>query len=175
MRAVAADLIREVEAVARDLGIAAPTVLVEPGRAIAGPSTVTVYSVGVVKDVHTSYTTTRRYIAVDGGMSDNIRPALYAALYDGRLVNRYADGDLVDTRLVGSHCESGDILIEDAQWPDDIRRGDLIAMPATGAYCYAMSSNYNSFGRPAVVAVRAGRVTPMVRRETVEDILAREY
>lgn len=175
VRAVAADLIREVEAVARDLGIAAPTVLVEPGRAIAGPSTVTVYSVGVVKDVHTSYTTTRRYIAVDGGMSDNIRPALYAALYDGRLVNRYADGDLVETRLVGSHCESGDILIEDTQWPDDIRRGDLIALPATGAYCYAMSSNYNSFGRPAVVAVRAGRVTPMVRRETVEDILAREY
>ncbi|AQQ15019.1 Diaminopimelate decarboxylase [Corynebacterium glaucum] len=175
VRAVAADLLSEVQDVADDLGIAAPTVVVEPGRAIAGPSTVTVYAAGVVKDVHTSYTTTRRYIAVDGGMSDNIRPSLYASLYDGRVVNRFAEGEPTQTRLVGSHCESGDILINDAMWPDDIARGDLIALPATGAYCYAMSSNYNAFGRPAVVAVRAGRVKPMVRRETVEDILAREY
>lgn len=173
--AVARDLLREVQEVADDLGIAAPTVVVEPGRAIAGPSTVTLYRVGVVKDVHTSYTSTRRYIAVDGGMSDNIRPALYASLYDARVANRLTHGTPVQTRLVGSHCESGDILVEDGSWPDDIAADDLIALAATGAYCYSMSSNYNSFGRPAVVAVRDGEIYPMVRRETVEDILAREY
>ena len=175
VEAVAKDLLREVQHVADDLGIEAPTVVVEPGRAIAGPSTVTVYRAGIVKDVHTSYTATRRYIAVDGGMSDNIRPALYASLYDARVANRFTEGTPVPTRLVGSHCESGDILVEDAAWPDDIASDDLIAIAATGAYCYSMSSNYNSFGRPAVVAVRAGQVKPMVRRETVEDILAREY
>lgn len=173
--AVARDLLREVQDVADDLGIEAPTVVVEPGRAIAGPSTVTVYRVGVVKDVHTSYTATRRYIAVDGGMSDNIRPALYASLYDARVANRLTQGTPVQTRLVGSHCESGDILVEDGNWPDDIAADDLIALAATGAYCYSMSSNYNSFGRPAVVAVRDGEISPMIRRETVEDILAREY
>lgn len=173
--AVAADLLAAVQEVADDLGIAAPTVVVEPGRAIAGPSAVTVYTAGVIKDVDTSFTTSRRYIAVDGGMSDNIRPSLYGALYDARVVNRFTDGASTDTRLVGSHCESGDILVEDAKWPDDIAPGDLIALAATGAYCYSMASNYNAFGRPAVVSVRGGEVTPMVRRETVEDLLAREY
>ena len=173
--AVAADLLAAVQEVADDLGIAAPTVVVEPGRAIAGPSAVTVYTAGVIKDVDTSFTTSRRYIAVDGGMSDNIRPSLYGALYDARVVNRFTDGSSTDTRLVGSHCESGDILVEDARWPDDIAPGDLIALAATGAYCYSMASNYNAFGRPAVVSVRGGEVTPMVRRETVEDLLAREY
>ena len=173
--AVAKDLLAAVQDVADELGIAAPTVVVEPGRAIAGPSAVTVYSAGVIKDVDTSYTTSRRYIAVDGGMSDNIRPALYGALYDARVVNRFTDGAPTATRLVGSHCESGDILVEDATWPDDIAPGDLIALAATGAYCYSMASNYNAFGRPAIVSVRGGEVTPMVRRETVEDLLAREY
>ena len=173
--AVAADLLAAVQEVADDLGIAAPTVVVEPGRAIAGPSAVTVYTAGVIKDVDTSFTTSRRYIAVDGGMSDNIRPSLYGALYDARVVNRFTDGALTDTRLVGSHCESGDILVEDATWPDDVAPGDLIALAATGAYCYSMASNYNAFGRPAVVSVRGGEVTPMVRRETVDDLLAREY
>ena len=173
--AVAADLLAAVQEVADDLGIAAPTVVVEPGRAIAGPSAVTVYTAGVIKDVDTSFTTSRRYIAVDGGMSDNIRPSLYGALYDARVVNRFTDGSSTDTRLVGSHCESGDILVEDARWPDDIAPGDLIALAATGAYCYSMASNYNAFGRPAVVSVRGGEVTPMVRRETVEDLFAREY
>ena len=173
--AVAGDLLAAVQEVADDLGIAAPTVVVEPGRAIAGPSAVTVYTAGVIKDVDTSFTTSRRYIAVDGGMSDNIRPSLYGALYDARVVNRFTDGATTDTRLVGSHCESGDILVEDAKWPDDVAPGDLIALAATGAYCYSMASNYNAFGRPAVVSVRGGEVTPMVRRETVEDLLAREY
>ena len=92
-----------------------------------------------------------------------------------RQVNRFTDGVPTDTRLVGSHCESGDILVDDATWPDDVAPGDLIALAATGAYCYSMASNYNAFGRPAVVSVRGGEVTPMVRRETVEDLLAREY
>ena len=175
VNAVAHDLLAAVQEVADELGIAAPTVVVEPGRAIAGPSAVTVYTAGVIKDVDTSYTTSRRYIAVDGGMSDNIRPSLYGALYDARVVNRFTDGAPTDTRLVGSHCESGDILVEEASWPDDIAPGDLIALAATGAYCYSMASNYNAFGRPAVVSVRGGEVTPMVRRETVEDLIAREY
>ena len=175
VNAVAHDLLTAVQEVADELGIAAPTVVVEPGRAIAGPSAVTVYTAGVIKDVDTSYTTSRRYIAVDGGMSDNIRPSLYGALYDARVVNRFTDGAPTDTRLVGSHCESGDILVEEASWPDDIAPGDLIALAATGAYCYSMASNYNAFGRPAVVSVRGGEVTPMVRRETVEDLIAREY
>ena len=175
VNAVARDLLAAVQEVADELGIAAPTVVVEPGRAIAGPSAVTVYTAGVIKDVDTSYTTSRRYIAVDGGMSDNIRPSLYGALYDARVVNRFTDGTPTDTRLVGSHCESGDILVEEASWPDDIAPGDLIALAATGAYCYSMASNYNAFGRPAVVSVRGGEVTPMVRREAVEDLIAREY
>ena len=175
VNAVARDLLTAVQEVADELGIAAPTVVVEPGRAIAGPSAVTVYTAGVIKDVDTSYTTSRRYVAVDGGMSDNIRPSLYGALYDARVVNRFTDGAPTDTRLVGSHCESGDILVEEASWPDDIAPGDLIALGATGAYCYSMASNYNAFGRPAVVSVRGGEVTPMVRRETVEDLIAREY
>ena len=175
VNAVAHDLLTAVQEVADELGIAAPTVVVEPGRAIAGPSAVTVYTAGVIKDVDTSYTTSRRYVAVDGGMSDNIRPSLYGALYDARVVNRFTDGAPTDTRLVGSHCESGDILVEEASWPDDIAPGDLISLAATGAYCYSMASNYNAFGRPAVVSVRGGEVTPMVRRETVEDLIAREY
>ena len=107
-------------------------------------------------------------------MSDNIRPALYGSLYDARVVSRTVDGTATSTRIVGSHCESGDVLIRDAEYPDDIRRGDLVALAATGAYTYAMSSRYNAFNRPALVSVRDVAVTPMMRRETIEDILALE-
>lgn len=169
---VAQDLLGAVNEVARNLGIDAPEVLVEPGRAIAGPSTVTVYSVGTVKDVHVTDKQLRRYIAVDGGMSDNIRPALYEAEYDVRVINRSVGGDLVPSRVVGSHCEAGDILINDRELPCGIAEGDLIALAATGAYCFAMSSRYNMMGRPAVVSVKAGESSVMVRRETIEDLLA---
>ncbi len=172
--AVARDLLRRVAGHARDFGLPEPTVTVEPGRAIAGPSTVTVYEVGTVKDVHIAADKTRRYVAVDGGMSDNIRPALYGAEYDIRVVGRLVHGTPVTTRVVGSHCEAGDILVDSLAAPDDICAGDLVALPATGAYCYAMSSRYNSFGRPAVVSVKDGQATLMVRRETVADILALE-
>ncbi|MEJ6014293.1 diaminopimelate decarboxylase [Corynebacterium sp. H127] len=171
---VAQDLITKVAAFATELGQPTPTVMVEPGRAIAGPSTVTVYEVGMIKDVHVSDTETRRYLAVDGGMSDNIRPALYGAQYDGRVVSRFVDGAPTASRVVGSHCESGDILINSEQYPDDIATGDLFALAATGAYCYAMSSRYNQFARPAVVSVRGGRAKLMLRRETLDDILALE-
>ncbi|MDO5670486.1 MAG: diaminopimelate decarboxylase [Corynebacterium sp.] len=171
---VAHDLLTAVAKTAAELGIEPPVVLVEPGRAIAGPGTVTVYEVGTVKDVTISEDAKRRYISVDGGMSDNIRPALYGSLYDARLVNRFTEGSAVASRLVGSHCESGDILVRDASYPDDIAVGDLVAVAATGAYAYAMSSRYNAFGRPPVVAVRAGKTKLMLRRETVEDILALE-
>ncbi|ALP34473.1 diaminopimelate decarboxylase [Corynebacterium pseudotuberculosis] len=169
---VAQDLLAAVDDVARTLDIDAPEVLVEPGRAIAGPSTVTVYSVGTVKDVHVTDKQLRRYIAVDGGMSDNIRPALYEAEYDVRVINRNVAGDLVPSRIVGSHCEAGDILIHDRELPSGIIEGDLIALAATGAYCFAMSSRYNMMGRPAVVSVKAGQSRVMVRRETTEDLLA---
>ncbi|QTH59039.1 diaminopimelate decarboxylase [Corynebacterium hindlerae] len=171
---VARDLIDKVSSHAAQLGLKTPHVMVEPGRAIAGPSTVTLYEVGMIKDVHVTDEKTRRYIAVDGGMSDNIRPALYGAQYDGRVVSRFVDGEPTATRVVGSHCESGDILINDEQYPDDITTGDLFALAATGAYCYAMSSRYNQFGRPAVVSVRGGRTKLMLRRETLEYILALE-
>jgi diaminopimelate decarboxylase len=171
---VAGDLLSRVAAKAASYGVSAPVVNVEPGRAVVGPSAVTVYRVGTVKDVHTSDDTVRRYISVDGGMSDNIRPALYQAEYDCRLANRLATGELVSTRVVGSHCESGDILVNDALMPDDIAPGDLLVIPATGAYCYMMSSRYNMMTRPPVVVAADGTSRVMIRRETVEDVLALE-
>ena len=172
--AVAADLIGRVNRHSKELGLPELIVKVEPGRAIAGPSTVTVYEVGVIKDVHVASDRVRRYLAVDGGMSDNIRPSLYQAEYDARVVNRFVDGEEVDSRIVGSHCEAGDILVSDATYPNDIATGDYIALAGTGAYCYPMSSRYNMFTRPAVVSVKGGNTTLMVRRETIDDILALE-
>lgn len=173
---VAHDLLTAVGKTAAELGVAIPRVLVEPGRAISGPAGVTVYTVGALKDtvIGDGPNDRRRYVSVDGGMSDNIRPAIYNALYDGRVVNRFLDGQPADTRIVGSHCESGDILIPAIDVPDDIQAGDLFAMPATGAYSYAMSSNYNAFPKIPVVTVRVGKVRPMMRRQTIEDLLALE-
>lgn len=173
VKAVAADLQSSIRLMAEELGIEAPSLLVEPGRAIAGPSTVTVYTVGAIKDVEIDDEQTRRYVAVDGGMSDNIRPALYDADYDARLVNRTLSGAEVTSRVVGSHCESGDILF-DGKMPSDLATGDLLALAATGAYCYSMSSNYNAFTKPAIVSVRDGQATLMVRRQTIEDLLTLE-
>ena len=169
---IAEDLLARVRQRCQKLGLDMPRVMVEPGRSIAGPTTVTAYTVGQVKDVHVTDTQTRRYIAVDGGMSDNVRPALYQAEYDLRLANRSAGGEMIATRVVGSHCESGDILITNESYPDDIRDGDVVAMAATGAYCYAMSSRYNIMLRPAVVSVKDGSATLMVRRETIDDVLS---
>ncbi|MBW0016075.1 MAG: diaminopimelate decarboxylase [Mycobacterium sp.] len=156
------------------VGLPVPRLVVEPGRAIAGPGTITLYEVGTVKDVDVSATAHRRYVSVDGGMSDNIRTALYAAQYDVRLVSRVSDAPAVLARVVGKHCESGDIVVRDAWVPDDIQPGDLVAVAATGAYCYSLSSRYNMVGRPAVVAVRDRRARLILRRETVDDLLSLE-
>jgi diaminopimelate decarboxylase len=156
------------------VGLPTPNLVVEPGRAIAGPGTVTLYEVGTVKDVGISPTAHRRYVSVDGGMSDNIRPALYGAEYDIRLVSRISEAAPTLARIVGKHCESGDIIVRDTWVSDDVTPGDLMAVAATGAYCYSMSSRYNLLGRPAVVAVRDGRSRLILRRETVEDLLSLE-
>jgi diaminopimelate decarboxylase len=156
------------------VGLPAPKLVVEPGRAIAGPGTITLYEVGTVKDVAVSPTAQRRYISVDGGMSDNIRTSLYAAEYDARLVSRVSEAPATLARIVGKHCESGDIVVRDTWVSDDITPGDLLGVAATGAYCYSMSSRYNLLGRPAVVAVKDGRARLVLRRETVTDLLSLE-
>ena len=156
------------------VGLPTPNLVVEPGRAIAGPSTITVYEVGTVKDVAIGPGRHRRYISVDGGMSDNIRTSLYGAEYDVRLVSRSSDAAPVLARIVGKHCESGDIVVRDAWVPGDVVAGDLLAVAATGAYCYSMSSRYNLIGRPAVVAVRNNKARLVLRRETIDDLLSLE-
>ena len=173
---MAKDLLAAVDATATELGITPPTVLVEPGRAIAGPAAITIYDVGTIKDVATGdgEVPVRRYVSVDGGMSDNIRPSLYGADYDARVVNRTVHGNAVPARIVGSHCEAGDILVPEVDLPADVTTGDLLALATTGAYCYAMSSRYNAFTRPAVVSVRDGTAKLMLRRETIADLLALE-
>jgi diaminopimelate decarboxylase len=154
------------------LGVAVPRVSVEPGRAIAGPSTFTLYEVGTVKDVLLDHGARRRYVAVDGGMSDNIRTALYDADYSCALASRASAAPPVLVRVVGKHCESGDVVVRDEFLPGDVGRGDLLAVPGTGAYCRSMASSYNHVPRPPVVAVRDGRARVIVRRETEDDLLA---
>ncbi len=171
---LAAKLTAIVRAESAAVGLPAPRLVVEPGRAIAGPGTITLYEVGTVKDVAVSATAHRRYISVDGGMSDNIRTSLYGATYDVRLVSRASSAAPTLARIVGKHCESGDIVVRDAWVPDDVTPGDLLAVAATGAYCYSMSSRYNLVGRPAVVAVRDGRARLVLRRETMDDLLSLE-
>jgi diaminopimelate decarboxylase len=148
-------------------GLAVPRLTVEPGRAIAGPGTVTLYEVGTVKDVDGL----RSYVSVDGGMSDNIRTALYDAEYTCVLASRESAAPPMLSRIVGRHCESGDIVVRDTYLPADVVPGDLIAVAATGAYCRSMASNYNHVPRPGVVAVRDGAARVLLRRETAEDLL----
>ncbi|MGH3794894.1 MAG: diaminopimelate decarboxylase [Pseudonocardiaceae bacterium] len=155
-------------------GLPTPALTVEPGRAIVGPGTVTLYEVGTTKEVTLAASTRRRYISVDGGMSDNIRTALYGASYDCRVVSRISEAEPAMSRVVGKHCESGDVLVRDCWLPDDVAPGDLVAVAGTGAYCYSMSSRYNLLPRPAVVAVREGTHRLLLRRETMADLLALE-
>ena len=155
-------------------GVPVPKISVEPGRAIAGPSTFTLYEVGTVKEVALDGDASRTYVAVDGGMSDNIRPALYDADYSCTIAGRVSDATPTLARVVGKHCESGDIVVKDEFLPSDIRAGDLLAVPVTGAYCRSLSSQYNHVPRPPVVAVAGGVARAIVRRETIEDILAQD-
>ncbi|HEX2706239.1 MAG TPA: diaminopimelate decarboxylase, partial [Candidatus Lustribacter sp.] len=160
-----------VERECRAGGVAVPRISIEPGRAIAGPSTFTLYEVGTVKPVQLDGGATRVYVSVDGGMSDNIRTALYDADYSCTVANRTSGATSVLGRVVGKHCESGDIIVKDEFVPADIAPGDLLAVPGTGAYCRALSSQYNHTPRPPVVAVRDGEARLIVRRETIEDLL----
>ena len=168
-----ADLVgRELKKVGDGTGTPSPKISIEPGRAIAGPSTFTLYEVGTVKDVELGEGRKRTYVSVDGGMSDNIRTALYDADYSCTLASRRSEAGPRLARVVGRHCESGDIIVMDEYLPDDIAAGDLVAVPGTGAYCRSMASQYNHTPRPPVVAVRDGQARVVVRRETVEDLLA---
>ncbi len=162
----------EVAAIGGEVAAHPPRVSVEPGRAIVGPSTFTLYEVGTVKEVEIGGGRRRAYVSVDGGMSDNARPALYEADYSCTLANRLSTARPRLSRVVGRHCESGDIVVLDEYLPEDIAPGDLVAVPGTGAYCRSLSSQYNHTPRPPVVAVRGGRSRVVVRRETIEDLLA---
>ena len=154
------------------VGIPMPALAFEPGRAIVGPSAVTVYEVGTVKNVEVGHGLVRTYVSVDGGMSDNIRTALYDADYTVTLASRGSSAEAALCRVVGKHCESGDVVVRDAWLPSDLAPGDLLAVAATGAYCRSMASNYNYLPRPAVVAARDGVLSVVLRRETVDDLLA---
>lgn len=154
------------------LDITVPRVSLEPGRSIAGPTTVTLYRVGVIKDAILDDGARRRYVSIDGGMADNIRPALYGATYTAAVANRVSQAPVVRCRVVGKHCESGDVVVWDVDLPEDLGRGDLLAVPATGAYGYSMASNYNMLTKPGVVAVEEGAAGWVVRPQTLEDLLA---
>ena len=175
---LAREIARIVASECARLDVAIPRVAFEPGRVVIGPSTFTLYEVGTTKDVEVQTdaggSAVRRYVSVDGGMSDNARPALYGADYSVRLAGRSSDAEPALIRLAGKHCESGDILVSADFLPGDVAPGDLVAVPATGAYCWSLASNYNYLGRPPVVAVRDGVARVIVRGETESDLLARD-
>ncbi|WP_244301120.1 diaminopimelate decarboxylase [Leucobacter insecticola] len=168
---------------AREHGIAIPKLAFEPGRAVIGQAGVTLYTVGTTKTVQLAESdvagdpadlgySERLYVSVDGGMSDNARPALYGADYQVRIANRVSDAAPALVRVVGKHCESGDIVVQRDVIPGDVRPGDTLAVAATGAYCWSLSSNYNYMPRPPVVAVRGGTSRVIVRGQTEDDLLA---
>lgn len=169
LRTLAARVRTELAESCAAAGLPVPRLIIEPGRAVAGPAGVAVYRVLAVKR-----TTGRTYVAVDGGMSDNPRPALYGVRYTPRLIGRHSTAGAERVTVVGRHCEAGDILAEDVPLPADTQPGDLLAVPVAGAYHLAMASSYNLVGRPPVVAVLGGRARVLVRRETLEDLRARD-
>ena len=169
---LATELTKIVEHECRAFDVPVPQLSIEPGRAIVGPAMCTVYEVGTVKQVELDAGAVRTYVSVDGGMSDNIRTALYDADYSCTLASRSSGAEPVLGRVVGKHCEAGDIVVKDEFVPADIAPGDLLAVPGTGAYCRSMASNYNHALRPPVVAVRDGVTTVLLRRETEDDLLA---
>lgn len=154
------------------LSLEIPSISIEPGRNIVGPTMFTLYEVGTEKDVVLEDGSLRKYISVDGGMSENARTALYDAEYFATLATRSSSASLTSSRIVGKHCETGDIIINEIEFPSDVRPGDFIATPATGAYGRSMASNYNHVPRPPVVAVSNGRARVIVRRESEADLLA---
>ncbi len=173
---VARTLAETVRELCTELGDPVPHVSVEPGRSVAGPSTVTLYTVTGLKRVELGEGASRLYVSVDGGMSDNIRPALYEAAYTALVANRRPDPSvgLTRARVVGKHCESGDVVVRDVDLPADLAAGDVLAVPGTGAYGRSMASNYNLFTRPGVRWVREGESGWILRPETIEDLLRLE-
>ena len=169
---LATEITKIVEHECRGFGVEVPRLSIEPGRAIVGPAMCTVYEVGTVKPVELDAGAVRTYVSVDGGMSDNIRTALYDADYSCTIASRRTSAPPVLGRIVGKHCEAGDIVVKDEFVPGDLVPGDLMAVPGTGAYCRSMASNYNHALRPPVVAVKDGVATVVVRRETEDDLLA---
>lgn len=162
-----------VAAACAEHGISVPTLAFEPGRAIAGPAGVTLYTVGTIKDVNVDGAV-RKYVSIDGGMSDNMRTALYQAAYTVRLASRVSSATPSLVRVVGRHCESGDIVVRDDYLPSDLSNGDTLVVAATGAYCFSLSNNYNFLTRPPVVAVRSGKARLIVRGETEADLFDRD-
>ena len=148
-----------------------PKISIEPGRTIVGPTMFTLYTVGTTKVVTLDNGSTRNYVSVDGGMSDNLRTALYGAEYTAIIANRQSSSKKTATRIVGKHCETGDIIIKDIDMPADIAPGDLLATPATGAYGRSMATNYNHITRPPVVAIKDAKARVILRRESIEDLL----
>lgn len=159
----------KIEKFSKELNITRPEVVIEPGRSIVGEAGITLYTVGTIKNIPSI----RKYVSVDGGMTDNIRPALYQAKYEGLVANK-ADMPKTDTvTICGKCCESGDILIKDMQVAPP-ERGDIFAIFSTGAYCYTMASNYNKIPLPATVLVKEGQSKVMVKRQTYEDMIRNE-
>lgn len=150
-------------------GLTVPRLLIEPGRAIAGPAGVALYRVLAVKR-----TGGRTFVAVDGGMSDNPRPALYGVRYAPRLIGRHSTAPSAPVTVVGRHCEAGDVLASDSELPGDVRPGDILGVPVAGAYHLSMASGYNLVGRPPVVAVADGHARLLVRRESLDDFRSRD-
>lgn len=169
---MAAAIVSIVRQECESAGMTTPRLAVEPGRAIIGPAGVTLYTVGTIKTVDLGHSASRTFVSVDGGMSDNIRTALYDADYTVTLANRDSDAEAMLCRVVGKHCESGDVVVRDCWLPADLAPGDLLAVAATGAYCRSMASNYNQMPRPGVVAVSDAQLTTVLRRETLDDLLA---
>ena len=168
---------QEVAKVCTELGIDVPVLCFEPGRVISGPAGITVYNVGTIKDVQLSedgVSGVRKYVSIDGGMSDNLRSSLYKANYSPILASRSSSAKPALSRVVGKHCESGDIVVRDCFLPEDVNPNDLVAVAATGAYCHSLASNYNYVTRPAIVAVKGGNAQLILRAETEADMFARD-
>lgn len=173
----ASEISNEVSKLCLELGVPVPVLCYEPGRVISGPAGVTIYNVGTIKDVQVTgddFVGSRKYVSIDGGMSDNPRPSLYSADYSAVLASRSAGPDSAIARVVGKHCESGDIVVKDCYLPEDISPNDLLAVAATGAYCHSLASNYNYLPRPAMIAVKEGKVKLLMRAESEADMLSRD-
>jgi diaminopimelate decarboxylase len=157
---------KAIKAKSKEFKLKPPKLIVEPGRAVVGRAGVAIYRVGVIKDIPG----VRKYVAVDGGMADNIRPAIYGSKYEALVANKANDSDFERVSIAGKFCESGDILVKDANIPKVVP-GDIVAIPVSGAYCLSMASNYNAALKPAIVMVKSGRARLIRRREGYDDLM----